>query len=462
MRNLLFLFSFCLLTHCVFAQDSVLVHVSNITIEGNRKTKPEIILRELTFQVGDSLSEAVLRSVVERSRQNIFNLKLFNFVNAEIENTSDSTVEVNFTVTERWYIWPAPIFEYVDPNLNTWLETGDIRRVNIGFILNHDNFRGLNEKLRVKAKFGYNDAVELSYSKPFINKAKTIGAGFSIGYQQQYEVNYGVEDNSRLLYSKPGKVIRSLALVNTEVFYRPKQYLKTYALPIYRSVTVADSVLSYREDYLPNKENSLQYFGFKLGAVYDKRNRGAYPTSGGQIRSELYKPSLGIFEKDVSQTLIFNTTINKYFPIADRLSLGLQLKYVKTWSNQQAYLWQQSLGYSNEIRGYEYYILDGDELYNLKTNLNFAIVKPKNFNIGFIKDERFSKLFLGLNLNLYYDGAYANNKYNLYNNPLLNSWQYGYGVGFDITSYYDKVMRFDFSWNKQGDFGFFLHFTKPL
>ena len=454
---------FLLFSGAILAQEDNYVKIKGVTVSGNAKTKKDIILRELTFSIGDSLPATSLFSKLERSRQNIFNLKLFNFVSATIDTVSSSEVSITYTVIERWYLWPAPIFEYVDPNFNTWVKSKDLRRVNAGLEVSHENFRGRNEKLKIKAKFGYNDAVEIFYSKPYINKAKTIGLALGVGYQQRYEVNYGLRENKRLLHAKPGEVVRQLSFANAEIFYRPKQYFKAYALTQFKAINVQDSILSKNIDYLPSKANSTKYIGMRLGFVYDKRNRAAYPSKGFRISSEVYKPSFGLLKANVNKVLISTSTLSNYIPFTNRISLGLGAKYIKTWyTDALPYIWQQSLGYNNEIRGYEYYIIDGDNLLSLKSNINTCLIKPKNFNIGFINDERFSKLFLGLNLNVFFDAAYAQNKLDIYNNPLLNTWQYGYGVGLDLTSYYDKVFRVDCAWNRQGDFGLYLHFTKPL
>jgi hypothetical protein len=42
---------------------------------------------------------------------------------------------------------------------------------------------------------------------------------------------------------------------------------------------------------------------------------------------------------------------------------------------------------------------------------------------------------------------------------LANSWQYGYGVGLDLITYYDFVMRMEYSINKMKQSGFFIHFA---
>ena len=54
--------------------------VAGIVVEGNKRTKERIILRELTFHEGDTLTTDVLYERVERSRQNLMNTALFNTV----------------------------------------------------------------------------------------------------------------------------------------------------------------------------------------------------------------------------------------------------------------------------------------------------------------------------------------------------------------------------------------------
>src|SRR5438270_4026982 len=53
--------------------------VDSISIVGNKKTRHLIILREMNFRQGDSLSELEIKTKTLRSQQNLMNTSLFVF-----------------------------------------------------------------------------------------------------------------------------------------------------------------------------------------------------------------------------------------------------------------------------------------------------------------------------------------------------------------------------------------------
>lgn len=46
--------------------------------------------------------------------------------------------------------------------------------------------------------------------------------------------------------------------------------------------------------------------------------------------------------------------------------------------------------------------------------------------------------------------------------PLANRWQGGYGLGLDLVTSYDQVLRLEGTLNALGEAGFYLHFTQPF
>ena len=99
------------------AQD---LRVVGVTLSGNKVTRDRIILRELLVQEGDSLGTAAFYERLERSRQNLMNTGLFNTVDLLPLFLDMRTVIVEVVVNERWYLWPAIVFDLADPNFNTW------------------------------------------------------------------------------------------------------------------------------------------------------------------------------------------------------------------------------------------------------------------------------------------------------------------------------------------------------
>ena len=67
-----------------------------------------------------------------------------------------------------------------------------------------------------------------------------------------------------------------------------------------------------------------------------------------------------------------------------------------------------------------------------------------------------------LYLKAQFDGGYVYADQYRANNPLSNSWLYGGGLGLDFVTYYDRVFRFEYSVNKLGKGGLYIHFIAPI
>ncbi|HPD53277.1 MAG TPA: POTRA domain-containing protein, partial [Bacteroidia bacterium] len=113
-----------------FADEPGLV-VLDVTLIGNRHTRDHILLRELTFAKGDTLPTGELEKIFKRSEDNLFNTSLFNSTKITWLRDGDG-IRVFVIVTERWYIFPVPIIEVAERNLNTWWKTKDYSRLIYG------------------------------------------------------------------------------------------------------------------------------------------------------------------------------------------------------------------------------------------------------------------------------------------------------------------------------------------
>jgi hypothetical protein len=58
--------------------------------------------------------------------------------------------------------------------------------------------------------------------------------------------------------------------------------------------------------------------------------------------------------------------------------------------------------------------------------------------------------------------GYANDQNANGQNPLANQLLWGTGVGIDFVTYYDLVIRFEYTINKQGETGFFINLVAPI
>ena len=141
-----------ILFSCVslWAQDSTSVNiVSEIKIIGNKTTKPQIIIRELPFKIGDTLLVKDLTKILDRAQSNLFNTQLFNFITLQPVYFDEQHISVYITVEERWYWWAAPIFELDEVNFNTWWKEKDFDRLSYGAFVAKENFRGRKEQVKL-------------------------------------------------------------------------------------------------------------------------------------------------------------------------------------------------------------------------------------------------------------------------------------------------------------------------
>ena len=75
-------------------------------IAGNRKTKEFIVRRELLFTEGDTLQADAADAVLLRSKENLLNTSLFNYVTISLIDLNEHEKQVLVMLEERWYWLP--------------------------------------------------------------------------------------------------------------------------------------------------------------------------------------------------------------------------------------------------------------------------------------------------------------------------------------------------------------------
>src|SRR5688500_13511259 len=149
------------------APDSVgrFLHINRIFILGNRITREQIVLRELTLRQGDIIYSHDLDNILENDKKKLINTRLFNTVEIRTLELEKDHVDLLIDLNERWYTFPSPIFELSDRNFNEWWQNynHDWKRVNYGLKLYQFNMRGRNETLRFMAQFGFQRKFELDW-----------------------------------------------------------------------------------------------------------------------------------------------------------------------------------------------------------------------------------------------------------------------------------------------------------
>lgn len=468
----LLIFMFSVMALITNAQDESgsesIVMVRNIAYEGNKITRERIITRELLFKTGDTLLSSELESLLIKSRENLMNTSLFNFVVYDVvrDGKDPPSIDVTFTFTERWYIWPWPILEFADRNINTWWkENRDLSRMSYGVVLKWENFRGRKELLEITTRFGYIEQYGLDYTIPYLNKNETLGLGIGAAYGRTKEVPV-ININDRLEYYKDDKdYVMEAVSSYLSLIYR-KQIYNTHTLRLqYDWQEYNDTLVSINPYFSVGGVSNLQYFSLSYQYKSDHRDNKPYPLKGHYFDVALVKKGFGILDNAGLDVFYVLTTFRKYFQLGERFYFASGLNSKFSSGKEQSFFMDRAIGYDRDIvRGYEYYVVHGNNFGIMKNNLKFALLPTREFNVNFIRSEKFSKVHYAFYLNAFFDLGFVDNFFpqQELNNELENTLLMGYGLGLDFVTYYDLVFRFEYSFNRMNEHGFFLHFIAPI
>ncbi len=437
-------------------------YILDITIEGNDKTKDRVILREVSLQLGDSLYWSNILAGVEQTRNNVQNLNLFNFVEVTPLQIGNDQVIVLISVQERWYIYPIPILELAQTNFNTWWETKELRWLNYGLVLEHKNFRGLNQRVSLTARFGYTKKFSASWAIPNLNKKQTLSLYLAGGYYENDEIVYNTLDNKREFYRvfDEGKA-REYSKFEVGLGYREDIFLRHYVQLGYFNAHVQDTVVTLQPDYFTGNVSRSQFLRASYLISYDTRDYKEYALNGLLLSATLQQDGLGMVNKEGLNLFTTYLTFRHHLKLSDRFYFGYAGTGKTNWSTPPYYL-TQALGYSKNLRGYEYYVIDGTGYGLFQSNLKFALVKRKNFKLPAIKAQEFGRAHIAIYANWFVDGGFVWGEDFEQRNSLVNEYLYSTGLGLDFVTYYDRVFRVEGAINALGETGLFIHFKQAF
>lgn len=462
------LFFTCFFYNQVFAQDSLQqknnqpLSIEKIIITGNKQTRMHIITRELIFHESDTLPWDVLYNAMERSRENLMNTSLFNFVTITHQELGYNKVYIMIELIERWYIFPVPVFEVVDRNFNEWWENKNFRKTNYGGYLSWENFRGRRENVRLLVRYGYAQRFEFSYNVPNIDKAQNNGLLFAAGETRYHEIVYKLKDNKLQYFKNPDDFVRKEYRASIKYSHRSGFNKTISVIGEYHYNQISDTVLKYNNDYFVSGQTTERFPTLVLQYRDDSRDIRNYPLKGYFFNIDFVKDGFGLSSDDPSGTYAI-LQYKKFWEVSKAWHVAASCKFKVSGQNDVPFYNQQALGYGGDLlRGYEYYVITGENFALLKTNLKFTLIKPGIIQMPVNITKRFSKVPYALYVNAFSDAGYVRDKRFAKDNFLSNSWQYSYGAGLDYVTYYDIVLRLDYAINKFGESGFFIHLTAPI
>ncbi|PLX31997.1 MAG: hypothetical protein C0600_04105 [Ignavibacteria bacterium] len=392
--------------------------ISGFAIFGNTLTKPEIIMREITLQVGDTID----LEKIEYAKSRIYSLDLFNRVEISWPPL-DSTILL-IEVDERWYLYPVPLFGIVERNWDHWY---------YGLGIKHENFRGRNEKIFAGFVLGYNPWVSLNYSNPWIFGDNELFT--ETGFAWSKVVNKSMQSRGE------GPNFDEIHYAIAETFgKRLDPYHSIWLHSSFRYVEVTEK----RTGRTLAPGGIDRYVSVGFGASHDTRNLKEYPTRGIYSTAYIAKKGFGIGEVDM---ISYAADVRTYNPIYKELSLAVRA-FARLSSGPAIPNYEHHFfGFSERIRGHFHEEIEGENSAGASAELRIPVVPHFYIHIPQVPIRQFATWKLGLYAALFADlGAVWDKD----ERPVWESTRRGYGAGLHFLFPYGIVFRIDRAWDDRG------------
>lgn len=450
-------FSF-IITNQAIGQTNYVI-VDSVNIEGLQKTKKMVILQEIDLHPGDTIDLDQLAARLHINEKRIQSTGIFTLASINIKNwnTDLNTCNVCITVQENWYLYPHPIFELADRNFNVWRKEFhySLSRVNYGLAVTHTNFSGSKDKAKLKIQGGYVRKLELLYDLPYLKNK--WGASINMVYSENREIAYKSVDNKPVFYHTDDKrKVYYLAKSSIAVQRRSNaQFFQTLKLEYNYAKIDAYISAELNPTYFGNGRDKLQYFFLDYLAKYDNTIYPLYPLGGFKIEINARKEGIGIFNDVDNFWMTFH--IEKHHPFLKKFIISNKLKFKLQFQERDIpYFLNNALGYSsNNLTGYQLYVMDGRSYFLSKNSLKFKVL-DKNIKIFQFVPKHFRVMSTQLFIRGAFDFGYSDNPVFKSENKLSNTWQYGYGPGLDLILFNTLTVSAEYGITKFGEKGFFF------
>jgi len=480
-NQLPFLVFFLLLPALSFGQEEESpkgeITIEKIIFEGNKHTKEFVILRELSFKEGDILYATDTADFFVTEEKRVYNLSLFHKVDIYASNIEASKVTITISVSERSRLIDSRVvLEVGDRNFNEWWNNRnrDLKRLNMGGKFKNNNFRGRKEILSITAEVGFTRKFALNYKMPYIDKNYNSGLNFSFAYGQTRSVAYKNsdldEDLGEIIYNRQGFV--DAENIISENYLGAIEYTKRVGLftnhllgVSFYNNQISDTVFQLNPNYYANNQKNQNHFEFRYSYSYDTRDFSFYPLKGHKIHAEFTKRGLGIFN-DLNQWEV-KADYSKFFTLKRNFFAAFGVFSKLTFPKNQGYFNTKGLGYGFDfVRGHDLHVINGEHYFLTKASFKkqllaqFKAVKMK-WMPNLLKDLRY--IPFGIYLKTFVDNGYnVDINPTVHNDLLANRLLTGYGVGVDLTTFFDLVTSLEYSINTLGERNLFIRFSAGI
>lgn len=434
--------------------------IDSIQIEGNRRTRASILLRELPFQAGDTCQLPQLVNWFEESKRVLMNTSLFQQVTVLADTFLENRVRVTVRVRERHNLYPVLFFDPVDRNLNQWLveQRASLRRLNYGAQLYFNNTTGAGDRSLLSLLSGYTQQVSVAYERPYLGKQMKWGmrVGFSQG--RNHEVNVQTSNDKQVFLRLPDLFLRHHTQAFGELQFRPRINTRhTFGFQ-WLSDRVGDTVLKLNPNYFPEGRTLLRYPRLYYVLNFQRVDFLPYARKGPLAQLQVARTGIG---SPIKLWEVHGKWM-MHWPIDSKWGLAWGGYAGAKFSAHQPFVNRRFLGYGNQfLSGYEYYVVDGMSGGLTRAFLNRELVR-QTVRIPYKKGKDPVRIPIRIVGKSFLQAGYVHDPESSSGNRLSNRFLYSGGVGIDFLFFYDVLFRLEYSINRFGENGLFLHRKYPF
>ena len=403
--------------------------IKKIEIIGNKRTKRNIILRELSLKENETINKNEIINIVEEDKRKLINTNLFNEVDINIKILDENNLLIEIFLIESFYLLPSIIFELSDRNFNDWWVNfdHDFSRINYGGGFLQYNLTGIADVLEFTFRRGFIRELYSSYYIPYLSKKQKGGLEANFNLIEFDHLFYNTNNYIPVFY-KSDNFLKKHLKSSLEYSHRESFYNYHYFNVEYNNIKLNDTLSFLNENYFRNDKNIN---GISLGYEFNRdfRDIKNYPLNGFRLNFKIRKDGIGIFKNlDKWSTKIY---YSNYIPLNKNFNYSFNISTLYS-SKNLPFLFYES---SDKIRGYEKYLIHGYSYFIQKNSLKKKILSTSYSRENEKLMKRVKNIPLDIYLKIFFDSGVIwkyNNQanYNLLNNKYL----YSFGIGIDLVT----------------------------
>jgi outer membrane protein assembly factor BamA len=397
--------------------------VDSIQITGNDITKDFIILRELTFGIGDTLDH----HLAAYNRERIYSLRIFNEVRLRPYLNNGKNI-LKIEIEESWYIYPVPVIT---------LKDRDWEKISYGLAVSLFNFRGRNETLSGFALFGYDPSFGFKYFNPNLSYNHNLNLQINLGYSTTTNKSSVAEN----LYGS------SFEQKNFTSRVQLGKRFGNYHWAFLKSGFDYIETPFYKQGVNASEDNIDRTLIVGASYVYDTRDLSLYAADGIYALFNYEFKGLGI---DGINYRVVDLEFREYRKIVEKFTAKWRISFRHTAGETVPYYDYSYLGYSERIRGYFHDgKREGNDRFIGSVEINYPIIRETRINLYWVPLLPNSLLSyrVAIIAGLFGDTGTTRNN----GEPLaIKNFNTGYGTGISFLLLPYFICRLEFAINDNG------------